>query len=238
MMNKVFTPAQLGPVTLRNRVIKAATFEGRTPDALVTDDLIEFHREHAAGGVAISTVAYCAVSSEGRTDRHQIWMRDEAVPGLRRLTDAIHSEGALAAAAGKLSLGAHLVIGRGEELTGGREKPSILADAFEALIGAVYLDGGVNSARRFVLRFLGDQITEAVEAGGIRDFKTELQEAAHRAGLGECSYRTACETGPDHRKEFVVQVLIGGEVRGEGGGQSKKAAEQQAARAALMRLHL
>ncbi|GAA3970093.1 NADH:flavin oxidoreductase [Gordonia caeni] len=93
-----FAPAQLGPLHLRNRLIKCATFEGMTPDAVVTDELIEFHREHAAGGVAISTVAYCAVSPEGRTDRHQIWMRDEAVPGLRRLTDAIHSEGALAAA--------------------------------------------------------------------------------------------------------------------------------------------
>lgn len=69
-----------------------------TPDALVTDDLVNFHREVAAGGVAMSTVAYCAVSPEGRTDRHQIWMREEAMPGLRRLTDAIHTEGALAAA--------------------------------------------------------------------------------------------------------------------------------------------
>lgn len=93
-----FSPAQLGPLTLRNRLIKCATFEGMTPDALVTDDLIEFHREVAAGGVAMSTVAYCAVSPEGRTDRHQIWMRPEAVPGLKKLTDAIHAEGALAAA--------------------------------------------------------------------------------------------------------------------------------------------
>ncbi|NEW29621.1 NADH:flavin oxidoreductase [Nocardia cyriacigeorgica] len=97
-MSTVFAPAPLGPITLRNRVIKAATFEGRTPDALVTDDLIEYHRAPAAGGVAMSTVAYCAVSPEGRTDRHQIWMRPEAVPGLRRLTDAIHAEGAAASA--------------------------------------------------------------------------------------------------------------------------------------------
>lgn len=93
-----FAPARLGPLTLRNRLIKCATFEGMTPDALVTDDLIEFHREHAAGGVAMSTVAYCAVSPEGRTDRHQIWMREDAGAGLRRLTDAIHGAGALAAA--------------------------------------------------------------------------------------------------------------------------------------------
>ncbi|MEU6185337.1 NADH:flavin oxidoreductase [Nocardia sp. NPDC047038] len=97
-MNDVFAPAQLGPITLRNRVIKAATFEGRTPDALVTDDLIEFHREVAAGGVGMTTVAYCAVAPGGRTDRHQIWLRPEAVPGLRRLTEAVHGEGAAVSA--------------------------------------------------------------------------------------------------------------------------------------------
>src|SRR5690606_36916671 len=77
-MKTVFSPARLGPITLRNRVIKAATFEGRTPDALVTDDLIDYHRAPAAGGVGMTTVAYCAVSPEGRTDRQQIWMRPAA----------------------------------------------------------------------------------------------------------------------------------------------------------------
>lgn len=91
---EVFNPAKLGPLTLRNRVIKAATFEARTPDALVTDDLIEYHRLPAAGGVAMTTVAYCAVSPGGRTGGNQIWMRPHAVPGLRRLTEAIHAEGA------------------------------------------------------------------------------------------------------------------------------------------------
>lgn len=90
----VFNPAKLGPLTLRNRVIKAATFEARTPDALVADDLIEYHRLPAAGGVAMTTVAYCAVSPGGRTGGNQIWMRPHAVPGLRRLTEAIHAEGA------------------------------------------------------------------------------------------------------------------------------------------------
>ncbi|CKV45524.1 oxidoreductase [Mycobacterium tuberculosis] len=90
----VFNPAKLGPLTLRNRVIKAATFEARTPDALVTDDLIEYHRLPAAGGVALTTLAYCAVSPGGRTGGNQIWMRPHAVPGLRRLTEAIHAEGA------------------------------------------------------------------------------------------------------------------------------------------------
>src|ERR1700758_4037683 len=94
----VFAPAKLGPVTLRNRVIKAATFEARTPDALVTDDLIEYHRLPAAGGVGMTTVAYCAVSQGGRTEGNGIWMRPEAVPGFRRLTDAIHAEGAAVSA--------------------------------------------------------------------------------------------------------------------------------------------
>lgn len=97
-MTGAFTSASLGPVTLRNRIIKAATFEGRTPEALVTDALIDFHRQPARGGVGMTTVAYCAVSPEGRTHRQQIWLRPEAVPGLRKPTDAIHAEGAAVAA--------------------------------------------------------------------------------------------------------------------------------------------
>ena len=90
----VFSPAELGPVTLRNRIIKAATFEARTPGALVSDDLIVFHRTMAAGGVGMTTVASCAVSPGGRTDDSALWMRPEAVPGLRRLAEAVHAEGA------------------------------------------------------------------------------------------------------------------------------------------------
>lgn len=94
----VFAPAKLGPVTLRNRTIKSATFEARTPNGLVTDDLIEYHRLPAAGGVGMTTVAYCAVSPGGRTEGNGLWMRPEAVPGLRRLTDAVHAEGAAVSA--------------------------------------------------------------------------------------------------------------------------------------------
>ncbi|MFD8564384.1 NADH:flavin oxidoreductase [Streptosporangium canum] len=94
----VFDQTRLGPLTLRNRIIKAATFEGMTKGALVGDDLVSFHRAHAAGGVAMTTVAYCAVAPEGRTERDQIYMRPDALPGLRRLTDAVHAEGAAASA--------------------------------------------------------------------------------------------------------------------------------------------
>ena len=97
-MADIFEPARLGPITLRNRTIKAATFEGMTRGALVSDALIDFHRRVAAGGVGMTTVAYCAVSPEGRTDRHQLYWRDEARAGLRRLTDAVHAEGAAVSA--------------------------------------------------------------------------------------------------------------------------------------------
>jgi 2,4-dienoyl-CoA reductase-like NADH-dependent reductase (Old Yellow Enzyme family) len=97
-VNDVFAPASLGPLRLRNRVIKAATFEGMTRGGLVSADLVDFHRQVAAGGVGMSTVAYLAVAPEGRTDRHQVHWRAEALPGLRKLTDAIHAEGAAASA--------------------------------------------------------------------------------------------------------------------------------------------
>jgi 2,4-dienoyl-CoA reductase-like NADH-dependent reductase (Old Yellow Enzyme family) len=93
-----FASASLGPVRMRNRLVKAATFEGATPDGLVTDALVDYHLAVARGGVGMTTVAYLAVAPEGRTDRHQIHLRDEALPGLRRLTDAVHAEGAAVAA--------------------------------------------------------------------------------------------------------------------------------------------
>ena len=94
----VLAPAKLGPVELRNRVIKAATYEGLSHRSLVTKDLVDFHVAYARGGVGMTTVAYCAVAKEGRTDRHQIHWTDEAMPGLRRLTDAVHAEGAAVSA--------------------------------------------------------------------------------------------------------------------------------------------
>lgn len=94
----VFEPARLGPLTLRNRVVKAATFEGRTRRGVVGPELVEFHREVAAGGVGMTTVAYCAVSPAGRVFRHCLVLDEETVPGLRRLTDAVHAEGAAASA--------------------------------------------------------------------------------------------------------------------------------------------
>jgi 2,4-dienoyl-CoA reductase-like NADH-dependent reductase (Old Yellow Enzyme family) len=94
---RVFTPLRLGPIELRNRIVKCATNEGMSRGGLMTDALLDWHREFAAGGVSMTTLAYCSVSADGRTFRDQIWMRDEALPGLRRFTDAVHAEGARAA---------------------------------------------------------------------------------------------------------------------------------------------
>ncbi|WP_281351667.1 hypothetical protein [Nocardioides piscis] len=94
----VLAPAQLGPLRLRNRVIKAATYEGLSHRSRVTRDLVDFHVGYAKGGVGMTTVAYCAVAPEGRTDRHQLQWTDEAMPGLRHLTDAVHAEGAAVSA--------------------------------------------------------------------------------------------------------------------------------------------
>jgi 2,4-dienoyl-CoA reductase-like NADH-dependent reductase (Old Yellow Enzyme family) len=97
-LTTIFEPASLGPLRLRNRTIKAATFEGMTRGGQVSDELIAFHRALAVGGVGMTTVAYLAVSAEGRTDRHQIHWRPDVVPELRRLTDAVHAEGAAVSA--------------------------------------------------------------------------------------------------------------------------------------------
>ena len=155
---------------------------------------------------------------------------------LTKIRAGIVSEGALAEAARAIHLGAYLRIGKGEECTGGRAKASILADASEALIGAVHLDGGLENARAFILHFLREQIVYAINAGGIRDYKTELQERLHREGVGESEYRIRSETGPDHKKEFLAQVSFAGKLQGEGAGSSKKTAQQEAARAALQSL--
>lgn len=139
----------------------------------------------------------------------------------------------LAEIADELDLGAYLRLGKGEEASGGREKPSILADTVEAVLGAVYLDGGIEAARAVVEHLFGDRMREAIEDGGRnQDHKSRLQE--HLAATsGEVVRYVFDATGPDHAREFRATASTGGRVLGEGSGRSKKQAEQQAARAAL-----
>jgi ribonuclease-3 len=147
------------------------------------------------------------------------------------------STSTLARQAERLALGEHLLLGRGEEKTGGRRKQALLADGYEALIAAVYLDGGIEQARAFVLREFADLIA-AVRRHGVagQDYKSALQEHLQSRDQPLPEYRLAAALGPDHRKEFQVEVVLRGEAVSRASGGSKKEAEQEAARLALEKL--
>jgi len=151
----------------------------------------------------------------------------------------IVSSAALARLADDIGLGQYVLLGRGEEKTGGRQKQAILADGFEALIAAVYLDGGIDPAREFILSLFGPLVASAgdraADASFTEDWKSAFQEWSQANGRGLPHYRLASVEGPDHRKRFDIEVLVGGEVVAKASGRSKKEAEQQAAKAALNR---
>jgi ribonuclease-3 len=165
-----------------------------------------------------------------------------ALPGasegeLSRIRAAVVSEPSLAAVARTIGLGKFLLVGRGEEQTGGRDKDSLLADSLEALVASLYLDGGMEPAGAFITRFFRDTIDRVRTAGGAADHKTELQELCQERLKVLPEYRVVSETGPDHRKEFTVELSIRGEVCGRGAGRNKKEAEQRAAKEALEKLN-
>jgi len=162
---------------------------------------------------------------------------DLAEGQLAKLRAAVVNMRALADVSRTLGLGQFLRLGRGEESTGGRDKSSILADGLEALIGAVYVDGGLAPANAFVHRLFDDLIAEAASLGAGLDWKTSLQEltASHFLGV---PYYEVSESGPDHEKTFTADVRIGGAVLGSGTGRSKKEAEQQAAEQAWNRIRV
>jgi len=153
-----------------------------------------------------------------------------------KIKAAVVSTQSLARHATRLGLGAHLILGRGEEKTGGRQKPALLADAYEAIIAAVYLDGGLEAAEAFLRRELKEDIDEGSAPTYTRDCKSALQERLQALGRPLPEYRLVGEEGPDHRKTFNVEVTVAGEVLGTASGRAKKEAEQEAARLALERL--
>ena len=140
---------------------------------------------------------------------------------------------ALAAAAERISLGEYLVLGRGEELSGGRKRPSNLAGAFEALIGAAFLDGGMARAKKLVLKLLKPDFEEIAARGVTADSKSELQHVSQTKWHEIPQYRLISSEGPDHAKLFTVEVVVGEQVMGQGQGRNKKQAELNAARQAL-----
>ena len=144
---------------------------------------------------------------------------------------------ALARQAERLGLGDHLLLGRGEEKTGGRRKQALLADGYEALIAAIYIDGGIEPARAFITREFGPRLDEVRQHGvGAEDYKSALQEWLQSRDLPLPEYRLAGSIGPDHRKLFEIEVVVRGERVASGSGPSKKEAEQDAARATLEKL--
>lgn len=151
---------------------------------------------------------------------------------LTKLRSSVVCERSLFHFARDLGLGEYLQLGRGEVNTGGRERPSILADAFEALIAAIYLDGGLENARNFILRYIKPGLKHR-EARSFKDYKTILQEVIQQNPEEKLQYVLTSESGPDHDKEFEVELLLNSNVIGRGNGRSKKEAEQRAAREAL-----
>ena len=151
---------------------------------------------------------------------------------LSKLRASLVCESALFDFSKKIALGELILLGRGEEQTGGRERPSIVSDAFEAVIAAIYLDGGMEAARPYVLSFIPENITPK-GSDAFHDYKTILQEVIQRNPEERITYCIKSETGPDHDKHFTIQVKLNNNVIGEGTGRSKKSAEQAAAKEAL-----
>jgi ribonuclease-3 len=204
-------------------------------------------------GPALVHRSWCA-ENEGHDSNERLEFLGDAVLGVIVTDHAYHaypalSEGeltdvrkavvnavTLAEVADELELGKYLLLGKGEEQSGGREKPSILADALEAVLGAVYVSTGMEAAHHLVMRLLGDRVAEAHAGGpGGQDFKSRLQELAAREFEDAPRYQTVAE-GPDHARRFHVTVSVGGVARGIGDGRSKKQAEQVAARDAYTTL--
>ena len=152
---------------------------------------------------------------------------------LSKLKGYVVSESVLAEHAEHLGLGEYLRLGVGEGRSGGREKRSLLADAMEAVLGAVFQDGGLDAARGVALELLESALGERVEIPELRDSKTALQEAAQARGESLPEYRLVAEEGPDHQKRFHVECWVAGRLLGGGDGSTKKQAEQRAARTAL-----
>lgn len=146
-------------------------------------------------------------------------------------------ESSLAFAARKIKLGDYLLLGKGEEITGGRKRDSILADAFEALTGAIYLDGGIEASKKFLIDMFEEEVIYAISKGNLFiDYKTYLQEILQKTNNSKIEYIVEKEVGPDHNKKFYMNVVVENKIIGKGIGRNKKEAEQMAAKQALYKM--
>ena len=161
---------------------------------------------------------------------------DRAFEGaLTKLRAQIVCEKSLAWHGRQIEIGEQILLGKGEEFTGGRDKEALIADALEAVIGAVFLDGGYEAAKAVVLKIFGKHVDEAIKGRLGSDYKTELQEKLQAMGEVKISYKLEKEEGPDHDKVFYIALYCAGKLIGNGRGKSKKEAEQNAAKEALIR---
>ncbi len=194
-----------------------------------------YANEHAAHGCeSYERLEFLGDSILGAVTANFLYRHEPRLPEGRmtRLRAELVCEAALHKVALSLELGSYMRLGKGEENTGGRERTSILADMVEAIIAALYLDSGIDEARRFVMeKVLADAVI--TEDHRSADYKTELQELVQQKPNRHISYELVGESGPDHNKRFVFSVSINGTVAGEGEGRTKKEAEQMAARMAL-----
>ena len=209
----------------------------------VSDELLHLaliHRSYAyeQGGIPHNErLEFLGDSVLGIVVTDELYRRfpDSAEGQLAKIRAAVVNARALAQVARALGLGDYILLGRGEITTGGNDKSSILADCMEAVIGAVYLTGGLSGAGDFVHRVFDPMISASADLGAGLDWKTSLQEAAAASDLGIPQYLVE-DSGPDHEKEFAARVVVGGNVLGTGIGRSKKIAEQQAAETAYLAL--
>lgn len=196
-----------------------------------------YANEHHLGGInSNERLEFLGDSVLGMVTADSLYRTFPELPegDLTRLRASLVCENSLVLVAQALELGAYLRLGKGEEACGGRTRPSIIADAVEAVLAAVYLDGGIGEARRLIERFILSNLSRAHEAS--RDHKTALQELVQRRSGQVLSYHLIGESGPDHAKRFTMEVRLNGEAVGSGTGRSKKEAEQMAARAAYQLL--
>ena len=173
-------------------------------------------------GLSVTSFLYC----------HDICM-DEAM--MSKVKSYIVKGSVISEVAKGIALGGYLLMGKGEEETGGRKKSSILTNAMEAVIGAVYMDGGFEAAMPLVLRLFGDRLDTVIASGEFHDYKTEFQEVVQECLGITPEYRVIHQEGLEHSKVFTVDVVVGADVYGTGTGRSKKKAEQEAAKNALAR---
>ena len=201
-----------------NRALTHSSYANETKDSEGSNERLEF-----LGDAVLSIIVSDAIFND-----YTSLPEGE----LTKIRASLVCENSLCSFAKEIGLGDQILLGKGERLTGGNQRPSILADAFEALIAAIYLDGGIEAATKFVMGFVARELAEN-HSGTFDDYKTVLQEIIQKNPEEMLEYRLVGESGPDHDKRFEVEILLNSNVIAKGTARSKKKAEQQAAKEAL-----